>query len=232
MIYPVVGIPLMGKDLFRRYMQYKYIHCLRRAGAVVQVLPLHNSPNAISAAIKQCNGFVFPGGPDLQPKLYGQLAKPRCGVPDPKRDEYELALLKAALEAGKPLFCICRGMQLLNVALGGTLFQDIKPQQEYEHLDFFHRAYATHPIELDPDSLLGRLLKSDAVTVNSLHHQAADSIGRGLWIAAESPEGFPEALEMDDYPFCLATQWHPEHMARHTPLQQGLFQAFVDACRK
>ena len=231
MLYPAIGVPLLGKGVFRRYMQYKYTRCLEKAGASVWLLPWNDTPEAIEVILDRCDGFLFPGGPDIQPQLYGQLAQPSCGIPNPARDAFELALLRGAIEAEKPLFCICRGMQLLNVAFGGTLFQDIKSQQEYAHMDFWHRAYATHPIELDPESLPGKLLESDAVTVNSMHHQAVNQIGDGLWVAAESPEGFPEALEMEGYPFCLAVQWHPEHMAAQTKIQRKLFRAFVDACR-
>ena len=122
-------------------------------------------------------------------------------------------------------------MQLLNIAFGGTLMQDIHLKQEYQHADPLHRATATHPVEIDPDSFLAYLLDTDTLSVNSLHHQAADEIGEGLWIPADSPEGFAEALELEDYPFCLAVQWHPEYMAGRTPSQQRLFQALVDACR-
>lgn len=232
MLYPIIGIPLMGKGFFWRYMQYPYTHCLRRAGASIQILPWETDQEPIAAAVNQCAGFLFPGGPDIRPALYGQSSQPGGGISNPVRDDFEIALLRAAIEAQKPLFCIGRGMQLLNAAFGGTLLQDLKSQQEYPHSDFWHRAYATHPIEIDPDSLLGQLFMTDTMTVNSLHHQAADTIGEGLWIAADSPEGFPEALQIEDYPFCLAVQWHPEHMAFHTPIQQRLFQCFVDQCRK
>lgn len=231
MLYPTIGVPFMGTDLFCRYQQYKYTRCLRRAGAVVQVLMPGTPPEAVPAAVSRCAGFLFPGGPDIRPDLYGQKPQAGCGKPDLVRDAFELPLLNAVLAAGKPLFCIGRGMQLLNVAFGGTLIQDMKGKQEYPHMDFANRASATHPIELDPDSLVSRLLASDAVTVNSLHHQAADTIGEGLWIAADSPEGFPEALEIDGYPFCLAVQWHPEYMAAGTLVQQKLFMAFAEACR-
>lgn len=231
MLYPTIGVLFMGTDLFCRYQQYKYTRCLRRSGALVQILMPDTSSEAMSAAINQCAGFLFPGGPDIRPDRYGEKPQPGCGKPDPVRDAFELQFLGAVLAARKPLFCIGRGMQLLNVAFGGTLIQDMKGRQEYPHMDFANRASATHPIELDPDSLVSRLLGSDAVTVNSLHHQAADTIGEGLWIAADSPEGFPEALEIEDYPFCLAVQWHPEYMAARTLVQQKLFQAFADACR-
>lgn len=231
MLYPTVGVPFMGRDLLYRYQQYKYTRCLQRAGASVLLLMPDSSEEARAAAINRCAGFLFPGGPDIRPDRYGQKPQPGCQKPDPVRDTFELQLLDVVLAARKPLFCIGRGMQLLNVAFGGTLIQDITDKQEYPHMDFANRASATHPVELDPDSVVSRLLKSDVATVNSLHHQAADTIGEGLWIAADSPEGYPEALEIDDYPFSLAVQWHPEYMAR-VVTQQGLFQGFAEACRQ
>ncbi|MCI8531117.1 MAG: gamma-glutamyl-gamma-aminobutyrate hydrolase family protein [Lachnospiraceae bacterium] len=231
MLYPTIGIPFMGTGIFRRYDQYQYTRCLQRAGATVQTLALHAFSGAVDAALEKCDGFLFPGGPDIQPERYGQDRLPSCREPEPARDDFEFLLLGAALAAQKPLLCIGRGMQLLNVAFGGTLMQDIRLKQEYQHSDFWHRTSATHPIDLDPDSLLSDLLDTDTLSVNSLHHQAVDEVGEGLWIPADSPEGFAEALELEDYPFCLAVQWRPEYMAGRTPVQQRLFQALTDACR-
>lgn len=231
MLYPTIGIPFMGTGIFRRYDQYQYTRCLQRAGAIVQTLALHAFPGAVDDALTKCDGFLFPGGPDIQPERYGQDRLPSCQEADSARDDFELLLLGAVLERQKPLFCIGRGMQLLNVSFGGTLMQDIRLKQEYHHADFLHRATATHPVEIDPDSFLAYLLDTDTISVNSLHHQAVDEVGEGLWIPADSPEGFAEALELEEYPFCLAVQWHPEYMTGRTPSQQRLFQALVDACR-
>jgi len=231
MLYPSIGIPLMGNHIFQRGRQHLYSRCLRQAGAVVHILPRHISEGALNAAMEQCDGFLFPGGPDIQPEQYGQMRLAVCKEPDTERDAFETALLQAALAAQKPLFCIGRGMQLLNVFLGGTLMQDIHLEQEYQHFDILHQSTATHPVELDPEGLPAYLLDTDTASVNSLHHQAVADVGEGLWICADSPEGFAEAMQMDDYPFCLAVQWHPECMSMRTPAQQRLFQAFVDACR-
>lgn len=231
MLYPTIGLPMMGQSIFRHAAQYPYIRCLRRAGAAPRILPLIDSPEALNAALEQCDGFLFPGGPDIQAERYGQKRLVICDEPDLRRDAFEFTLLGAALELKKPLFCIGRGMQLLNVALGGTLLQTTRFQQEYQHYDPLHGSTATHPVDLDPEGLLADLLDADTAAVNSLHHQAVEEPGEGLWISADSPEGFPEALQLDGYPFCLAVQWHPEVMAFRTPAQQRLFQAFVDACR-
>lgn len=231
MLYPSIGLPMMGTSIFRHYFQRPYIRCLNRAGASPRILSLSGSPGVLKAALEQCDGFLFAGGTDIHAERYGQKRLSICDDPDAKRDEFELALLQAALDAQKPIFCIGRGMQLLNVALGGTLIQSIRFYQEYQHADPLHRSTATHPVDLDPESLLSWILDSDTLAVNSLHHQAVDDLGKGLLISADSPEGFPEGLELAGYPFCLAVQWHPEYMAPRTPAQQKLFQAFTDACQ-
>ncbi len=231
MLYPTIGIPRAGKGIFHHYTQFFCIRCLQRAGATVEVLPARLSPDAADPVLTRCDGFLFSGGPDIRPEYYGENRLPACGESDPERDESELLLLRAALENYRPLFCIGRGMQLLNILFGGTLMQDMGPNQEYRHLDLLHHTTATHPVDIDPDSLLFRILGSDTASVNSLHHQAVRDVGEGLWIPADSPEGHAEALQMDDHPFCLAVQWHPELMTARTPAQQKLFQAFVKACR-
>lgn len=230
MSQPVIGMPLLGDSLFRRYMQSKYIRCLRRAGAVELLLPTEPVDEVIAQALEKCDGFLFPGGPDIQPELYDQMRLPVCGESNPARDALELPLIRAVCETEKPLLCICRGMQLLNVAFGGTLVQDITKEQEYPHSDFVHRATATHPVQLEPGSWLYRLFASDSISVNSMHHQAVDILGSGLQAAAHSPDGFVEAIQSADHPFCLAVQWHPEHMAARNPAQQRIFNAFVEAC--
>lgn len=118
----------MGTSLPRRYMQSKYTQCLKNAGAQVNILEPVPTDEAIQRYLAECDGFLFPGGADISPGLYAQTPQPGCGKPNPVRDRFELPLLIAALDAGKSVLCICRGMQLLNVARGGSLLQDIKPR--------------------------------------------------------------------------------------------------------
>lgn len=230
MLYPKIGIPLLGKDLLSRFLQGQYERCLSRAGASVWMLIWQATEEYLQAALETCDGFLFPGRGAIDAKLYHQ-ASVAVGQVEPVRDAFEQSLLQAVLEAQKPIFCIDRGMQLLNVVYGGTLMQNSKEKQEYSHYDCLHITTATHPVELDPYSLLSDLLHADTLSVNSLHRQMVDTVGEGLFVAADSPEGFVEALEIEDYPFCLAVQWRPEYMAARTPAQQQLFRAFVDACR-
>lgn len=192
---PVIGVPFMGTG-FHRYMQNKYTQCLARAGAEVRILKPTADPEQARHYLAECDGFLFPGGADIAPALYGQKRRPECGKPDRIRDGFERLFLRAALKTGKPVLCICRGMQLLNVVQGGTLLQDIKPLQTYRHADVPHRAGSTHPVELQPGSIPAQIFGSSTISVNSLHHQAVDKLGKGLCAVAKSPDGFIEAIEL------------------------------------
>lgn len=228
---PVIGVPFMGTGL-HRYMQHKYTQCLERAGAEVRILKPTADPAQARRYLAECDGFLFPGGADIAPALYGQKRQPECGRPDRVRDGFERLFLRAALKTGKPVLCICRGMQLLNVVQGGTLTQDIKPLQTYPHADFARRAGSTHPVGLQPGSIAAQIFGAGTISVNSLHHQAVDKLGKGLCAAARSPDGFIEAIELrTGRPFVLGVQWHPEHMAAKDAAQQKLFERFVSECR-
>ncbi len=223
-----IAIPQMGNSLFRKYMKSKYTKSLERAGAASKWIELEDIDQAIEQALA-CDGLLLPGGADIDPALYGQVPCPQCGKPNVLRDKAEPQILAALLETGKPILGICRGIQMLNVSLGGTLCQDIKPVQKYPHSDFLHRAHTTHPVQLTPGSHLSEIFGESDIPVNSIHHQCVDLPGKGLTICATSPEGFTEGLELSDHPFCIGVQWHPEHMSAHDKKQQALFDAFVAA---
>lgn len=226
---PVIGIPQMGSDLFRKYMKSKYVSSLVRAGAQVRWIELEDTDAAV-AQLLDCDGLLLPGGADVNPKLYGQVPTEKCGKPNTLRDTGEMKLLEAFLPTNKPILCICRGVQLLNVFCGGTLHQDIKDSQKCSHSDFFTRARGCHQVKIMPHTRLNHIFEEETVKVNSLHHQAVDQVGKDLTISAVSEDGFVEALEITRHPFCIGVQWHPEHMSKRNPTQQKLFDAFVEAC--
>lgn len=228
---PVIGIPQMGNDLFRKYMKSKYAASLRRAGAEVRWIELED-PEAAVAELMTCDGLLLPGGADVNPHLYGQEPTEKCGKPNTLRDTAEMKMLEAFLPTNKPVFCICRGVQLLNVFFGGTLYQDIKLTQVCKHSHFPSKNKGTHNVKLYGHTKLGHILDVPNTMVNSLHHQAVEQVGLGLTIGAVSDDGFIEALEILTHPFCIGVQWHPEHMSKANPAQQKLFDAFVDACKK
>ena len=227
---PVIAIPQLGFDPFRLYMKGKYVQSLRRAGARVQWLPIRDLDRA-AALLRGCDGLLMPGGADLAPSYYGQATRPECGTIKPERDAADWRLLQEWQGTGKPLLGVCKGVQVLNVFYGGTLFQDIKTSQRCPHSDFRHRGTGTHAVTLTQGTRLADILGVDALTVNSMHHQAVDTPGKGLRVSAVSEDGFVEALEDPSLPFCVAVQWHPEHLSRSDAREQALFNAFVNACR-
>lgn len=226
---PVIAMPRMENSLLRCYMLYKYRQSLRRAGAVVKRFPLRTLQNHLEE-LRACDGLVMPGGADIQPHLYGQKVSEKCGKVEPKRDEGELVMLDAFLKTGKPILCICRGHQLMNVFRGGTLHQDITHLQTTKHSDFKSRGKGCHEVTVVPGTKLHAILGAETCHVNSIHHQAVDTLAAGLVVSARSADGIVEGLEDPDHPFFLGVQWHPEHMAGQFPQQHKIFAAFVKAC--
>ena len=222
-----IAMPRMSTDPELTTAQSKYVESLARAGAEVHWVELSDPDAAVTEALT-CDGLLLPGGGDMDPAFYGQERLPACGEPNLLRDAAEPKLLRAFLAADKPVLGICRGIQVMNVVLGGTLYQDIKPFEHVPHNDHWAKV---HTVTVRRGTLMSRLLGQDTVLVNSQHHQAADRIAPELEIAALSEDGIVEALEKPDAHFCLGVQWHPEWLSDADPAQQGLFGAFVEACR-
>lgn len=228
---PVIAMPKLENTLFRCYMISKYILCLWRSGAKVVRIPLKDLEKNREKLLA-CDGLLLPGGADVDPSYYGQERSEKCGKVEKLRDEGEWAILEAFLPTEKPILCICRGEQLMNVFCGGTLHQDISESQKCKHSDFKSRADWTHTVEVVPGTRLASILGPGKCRVNSMHHQAVDIPAPGLTVNAVSGDGFVEGLEKEDHPFFLGVQWHPEHMSRKDKGQRKIFTAFVEACGK
>lgn len=222
---PVIGVAFPRPD---------YVTALEQAGAVV--CELTPGADAVDAAIEHIDGLLLTGGPDVRPSAYGADAIHPTVQIDDVRDAYELLLARAALVRRLPLLAICRGMQVLNVAAGGTLVQDIptgRPSQVVHAINEPRDAVA-HVVQVTPDSRLAEALAADlgtgaTVPVNSRHHQAVDRLGQALVPTAVAPDGLLEAFEGPG-PFCVAVQWHPENFHRSGRFA-GLFTALIDAAR-
>lgn len=221
----VIAMPKMGNDLMRIYMKSKYVLSLRRAGAKVRWIPWEDTPEN-RALLLRCDGLLMPGGVDIEPSRYGQETDPQCGKIDLKRDAAEWWMPDAFLPTSKPVLGICRGCQVLNVCFGGTLHQHIPG-----HSDFRSRGKGRHTVSVKANTRLSSLVGADPILVNSMHHQAADTIAPNLTVSAVSSDGIVEALELPDHPFCLAVQWHPEHLSKRRKDQQQIFDRFVEACK-
>jgi putative glutamine amidotransferase len=211
-----------------------YTNALAAAGLIPMILPPVRAALAV-AAIGDIAGLVLTGGEDVDPEHFAQPAHPATGEPHPLRDEYELALARAAAEQRIPTLAICRGAQVMNIALGGTLVQDIPSQvtTDIDHDQSDQREGRVHAITIEPDSLLAEIAGSTTIRINSSHHQSIDRLGRELRVTARSADGVVEAVEStDDLWWMVAVQWHPEELV-NTPEQwdRRLFSAFADAVR-
>ena len=193
----------------------------------------------LKALFRQADGLIFTGGGDIDPAFYNESPQVDNLYQIQKaRDELELALMKLALQAHKPFFAICRGAQVMNVAGGGNLWQDITSQRpqamrhDYFHEDIhFPRNYIVHEVALDQSSLLTKILGTDRLPVNSLHHQAIKDVSPLLKVTGYADDGVVEVLEAIDHPFGLGVQWHPEELVADQVTARQIFAAFIEASR-
>jgi putative glutamine amidotransferase len=230
---PVVGITLGdGERPGYHSMREDYVRSVERAEAVPVVLPALR-PEDAAALLGRLDGLVLSGGIDVDPALYGQDPHPKLGRVDRRRDEFELALTREALARDLPLLAICRGHQVLNVATGGSLVQDIPSELKgaVTHDAPGRRTRCSHSVEVTPGSRLGEILGEGTLSVNSFHHQAIDALGKGLVVSARSQDGVIEGVERPGSAFVIGVQWHPESFWSEQRSFQGLFDAHVLACR-
>lgn len=238
---PVVGLtartlPLRSTECLRpsETVSRSYLEPLRTAGALTVILP-NGDPDEAEAHLGLLDGLVLTGGDDPHPHLFGEEPHPRIEKVDERRDRYEIALVRGARRRRMPVLAICRGVQILNIALGGDIHQDIASQTGSAVLHAQRRLDdgPWHGIEVLPETVLGQILGPGRRVVNSFHHQACRRIGRGLRVCATSAgDGLIEALEDPDLPFFLGVQWHPELGAAEGDAgDRSLFAAFLVAAR-
>ncbi|WNR46926.1 gamma-glutamyl-gamma-aminobutyrate hydrolase family protein [Paenibacillus roseipurpureus] len=199
------GFSVIGHD---------YIQAVKQVGAIPIGIPVGDR-STCSEILQAIDGLILAGGEDIDPQLYGSSPDLRCWTITPERDYFELALIEEALRLHKPILAICRGMQLLNVCFGGTLYVDISDHGEHVLAHQFSRAprwYLGHRVKLLTPSLK-KLYQANEIRTNSYHHQAVNQLGAGLEAAAVADDGIIEALIHPNHPNLLAVQWHPEMMA-------------------
>jgi len=223
-----------------------YLQALVRAGAAPVLIPHLADLNLLRAVYECLDALLLPGGGDVAPHHFGQQPHPKCGPPDPDRDGVELALARWCVQDNKPLLAICRGIQVLNVALGGSLYQDIEAQvpgaARHDWYPDHPRDLLAHALSVEPGTRLAAILgfdegspqrpasgRSIPLKVNSLHHQAIMELAPGLKMAARAPDGIVEAVEVEGHPFALGVQWHPEELAPKDVGAQELFKALIQA---
>ncbi|HEX3270582.1 MAG TPA: gamma-glutamyl-gamma-aminobutyrate hydrolase family protein [Ktedonobacterales bacterium] len=212
-----------------------YVHAVEMAGGIPLLIPPMGDDTSLRAIAERLDGILLSGGGDVDPARYGEEPIPQLGLVEPERDELELALARIAIDDDQPLFGICRGMQALNVAQGGTLYQDISAQQPKAIKHDYHsyegpRDLRAHRITVAEGSPLAGIVGEQGYAVNSFHHQAVKEPGKDIKIIGWAEDGLAEAMLVEDHPFALAVQYHPEELVDSDPAALALFQAFVRAC--
>lgn len=226
-------VPLYDAARASLWMLPGYMDGIMQAGGTPFMLPLTADTALLRALVDTCDGFLFPGGQDVSPARYGAAVSPHCGETCPERDAMEAALLHEIWVRNKPLLGICRGIQLINAVLGGTLYQDL-PTEHPAHIS--HRMAspydrAAHTVSVVADSPLARLAPANRLGVNSCHHQAIRDLSPQLRPMALSDDGLVEAAYAPTQRFLWAVQWHPEWLFRSDACSRGIFRALVDACQ-
>jgi gamma-glutamyl-gamma-aminobutyrate hydrolase PuuD len=222
--YPKTYEAATGPTLLHTASRY-YVESVERAGGVPMILPV-TDPDNIPVLLSGVQGLVMTGGGDVQPSLYGSKPEPETHNVDPRRDEFDIALLQCALERDIPVLAICRGMQVANVALGGTLVQHVDDVSGISHDQNKRGHEAVHKVKIEPESHLAEALGSTELDVNSMHHQAVLEAAPGSRAVAWADDGTVEAFEVEGNRHLVAVQWHPE-LLEDLPEQQGLFRQLV-----
>jgi len=227
---PRIGITTYGRNEEGRFtLPAAYVDAIRRAGGMPLLLP--PGETRVDEWHDLVDALVLTGGPDVDPALYGGARHPKLTALDRERDALEIGLVRRAVASGKPALCVCRGMQVLDVALGGTLIEHVPDAVGTAVPHRGEIAYGPHHVRIEPGSRLAAVLGVDECAPASSHHQALRRVADGLVVVARAPDGIVEGVEMPAHPFLLGVQWHPEHTAADDPVQQRLFDALVRAAR-
>ncbi len=235
---PLIGITTRnGKDADKHpltALQNSYLNAVRQAGGLPIPIPNALEEDELADLYARLDGILLSGGGDIDPETFGGESHPRVDGVDPSRDFTELFLMRAAAQDGKPALGICRGAQLMNVALGGTLYTHLYAQLPGA-LDHAYpgnlRRVIVHEVKVEANSRAAQIFGETLLNVNSLHHQGIKDLAPSLRATGCAPDGLTETVELRDHPFGLAVQWHPEWLTDQLPMRR-LFRAFVEACEK
>lgn len=235
---PWIGVTLSEEESSKNmFLRANYATSIWDAGGIPVILPYYGEQEDYDRLAQELDGFLFSGGVDVQPFLFGEETLVGCGSASANRDRMEGMLYRAVYAHKKPILGICRGIQAMNIFQGGTIWQDIPkyfPGRLSDGSALAHQQPSdgdvpSHTVQIEPDSLLYRLIGKNCLQVNSFHHQAVKDAAPGTKVSARSKDGMIEALEIPDYGFWLGVQWHPEYMAKTSEDAAKLFRGLVEA---
>ncbi|MCL5951169.1 MAG: gamma-glutamyl-gamma-aminobutyrate hydrolase family protein [Chloroflexi bacterium] len=232
---PLIGLPtrtFVHNHFTFHALTSTYSHALELAGGLPVLIPLRLDEDTLRSILARLDGLLLAGGIDVDPQIYGETVEPFCGEIDPERDRVELYLARRALQAHVPILGMCRGIQSLNVAAGGSLYQDIAAQLpgalRHDNLPTEAPNHLAHAVDIAPESRLARALGTIHIGVNSRHHQSIKQVAPAFHVVARAPDGIIEGIEADDDRFALAVQFHPELLVDDDARMVGIFRALVE----
>ena len=231
---PIIGIFAEVDDNLVTAVRRTYISAIEKTGGLPVLIPYVESDEILDGMVDGCDGFFFTGGKDIDPKHYGEKKKLTCEEIQPNRDNLELRAFEKVLSSGKPLLAICRGAQLVNIALGGTLYQDIPSETETElvHRQTVGEFEYSHHVNIVKDTPMYSLVGSERISANSFHHQAIKKLGEGLEVMAKADDGIIEAVYYNGDRYLRAYQWHPERLFDKDRYNRSVFEDFINECKK
>ncbi len=230
-------IILCARALFekRLVVNEAYANAIENSGGILMMLASNAGEEDMDTILDQVDGLLLTGGTDVNPALYEEEKKEYTHDSDNYRDMIEFILIEKAMKRNLPILGVCRGMQVINVKMGGSLYQDIKKEmpgslEHDRHLDG-PRSMPAHTVSIEEGSILHSIIQQKEIEVNSLHHQGIKTLGSGLLATGVTPDGLVESIEMPTYPFLVCMQWHPEELLE-TPVWKNVFDRFIEATRK
>ncbi len=235
--FPLIGVSGSIDEKEREHFLMRcYARAILSGGAIPVLLSPDMDDDMLSACMQKLNGIFLAGGNDVAPEVFGEDPIPELGEVNPLRDQFEMRLVKKAYEMGMPVLGVCRGIQSMNVALGGTLWQDLPSQYRTEaggrpiaHSQKRPDYYQSHTVQVKNGSQLHSIVGADSLRVNSFHHQAVREPAPGMVVSAVSTDGVIEAIECPQHPFFVGVQWHPERYFEREPDAKALFAAFAQS---